>query len=458
MDKPNDYSGYTLAKLKFLHQQLLVKQMSTPSDELQQQIEELQQVISARESAEASPAENTVTDPMVPEQAVAAEAAPEPEEAVTHDALTGAAVTEAAAPALATEIVTAAGVIRPEVPVLRKVPVRFLGNTGEYFSIWIVNLLLTIVTLGIYSAWAKVRTNRYFYGNTEIDGHRFSYLAEPMQILKGRIIAVVLFASYFLAGYFSPVAGVVVALLLAILAPVLIVLSYRFRLRMTAYRNVRFSFRGRIGRAYMVFLVWPIIALCTLYILLPLSLKKIDQYLLEGSWYGDRQFKPRLNTGEYFGTGIATGAIGFVIMLIGGIAVGVSSVAFGQDGGISEHGITFGVFALYFITFIIAGSFYTSRIRNHMFGATQLDGVAKFQSSLKMWELVGLRVTNTLAIIFTLGFAIPWAKIRKAQMFSEVTQVDVLAEPDVVKAASGSEAEALGEEAANLFDVDIALG
>ena len=41
--------------------------------------------------------------------------------------------------------------------------VKFHGKAGEFFSIWIVNLLLTIVTRGSYSAWAKVRTNRYFY-------------------------------------------------------------------------------------------------------------------------------------------------------------------------------------------------------------------------------------------------------------------------------------------------------
>ena len=42
---------------------------------------------------------------------------------------------------------------------------EFRGKTGEFFGIWIVNVFLTIITLGIYSAWAKVRTNRYFYGN-----------------------------------------------------------------------------------------------------------------------------------------------------------------------------------------------------------------------------------------------------------------------------------------------------
>lgn len=54
---------------------------------------------------------------------------------------------------------------------------EFFGKTMEFWGIWIVNGLLSIITLGIYSAWAKVRTHQYFYGNTELDGHRFSYLA-----------------------------------------------------------------------------------------------------------------------------------------------------------------------------------------------------------------------------------------------------------------------------------------
>ena len=56
-------------------------------------------------------------------------------------------------------------------------PFVFRGTGGEYFGIWIVNLALTVITLGIYSAWAKVRTRRYFYGNTYVAGHAFDYHA-----------------------------------------------------------------------------------------------------------------------------------------------------------------------------------------------------------------------------------------------------------------------------------------
>lgn len=86
-------------------------------------------------------------------------------------------------------------------------PLQFTGYGKEYFKIWIVNIALTLVTFGIYSAWAKVRTMRWFYGHTLLDGQAFSYLATPIQILKGRLIAVAVLVAYYTATYFSPLAG-----------------------------------------------------------------------------------------------------------------------------------------------------------------------------------------------------------------------------------------------------------
>src|SRR5262249_21595176 len=72
----------------------------------------------------------------------------------------------------------------------------FRGTGSEYFRIWIVNLALTVLTLGIYSAWATVRTRRYFRGNTFLGDHSFDYHASPVRILIGRAIALVLLVSY----------------------------------------------------------------------------------------------------------------------------------------------------------------------------------------------------------------------------------------------------------------------
>ncbi len=60
---------------------------------------------------------------------------------------------------------------------------RFHGSATEYFGIWMVNLMLIIVTLTLYSPWAKARRMRYFYGDTQFLKHRFDFVAMPSRIL-----------------------------------------------------------------------------------------------------------------------------------------------------------------------------------------------------------------------------------------------------------------------------------
>ena len=66
-------------------------------------------------------------------------------------------------------------------------PLHFGGSGFEYFKIWIVNILLIIITLGVYYPWAKVRNQRYFYANTTLEGRNFEYHATEKPPL-GRII------------------------------------------------------------------------------------------------------------------------------------------------------------------------------------------------------------------------------------------------------------------------------
>src|SRR5438128_3835199 len=124
----------------------------------------------------------------------------------------------------------------------KRYAVEFSASAGEYFRIWIVNLALTIVTIGIYSAWAKVRKKRYFYAHTRIAGEGFEYRGNPIAILKGRLVAVALVALYSIAGQFSPLAQGVLALVFAIVFPWLYVRSLAFNAYNSAYRNMRFHF------------------------------------------------------------------------------------------------------------------------------------------------------------------------------------------------------------------------
>jgi len=145
---------------------------------------------------------------------------------------------------------------------------EFKGTGTEYFGIWIVNILLTIVTLGIFSAWAKVRNKQYFYGNTFLEGSSFEYTAQPMQILKGRIIAVVFFVLYNIAASYAPTIGLALGLLLFVLAPWVIMKSLAFNARYSQYRNIRFGFHQSLKESAKVFVLIPMLTILPIIVLI----------------------------------------------------------------------------------------------------------------------------------------------------------------------------------------------
>ena len=140
----------------------------------------------------------------------------------------------------------------PEVVSLppREIRPVFTGSGSEYFRIWVVNTLLTLSTLGIYSAWAKVRRTRYLWQNTRLDGFAFDYHARPIAILRGRILALSLFGFYTYAFEFSRVAGIVALLLICALGPWLFMRSQQFKLANTSWRGLRFGFETHTLEAF----------------------------------------------------------------------------------------------------------------------------------------------------------------------------------------------------------------
>jgi uncharacterized membrane protein YjgN (DUF898 family) len=121
---------------------------------------------------------------------------------------------------------------------------KFVGSGSDYFRIWIVNLLLTIVTLGIYSAWAKVRREQYFHRNTLLDNSGFDYHGNPVAILKGRAIAWILLLGLWYVDQWQHEFYFYALLALLPLLPWLLVRSFAFRARNTSYRGLRFNFHG----------------------------------------------------------------------------------------------------------------------------------------------------------------------------------------------------------------------
>ncbi|HAT40867.1 MAG TPA: DUF898 domain-containing protein [Rheinheimera sp.] len=336
--------------------------------------------------------------------------------------------------------------------------VEFTGDAAEFFRIWIVNILLSIVTLGIYSAWAKVRTNQYLYSHTKIAGHAFRYLANPIQILKGRLIAVAIFALIAVLNHFNPLVSLGVSLLMLFAFPWLLLQSLRFKMRMTSYRNVRFGFHGSYGGFLKYFIGLPVLSVFTMYLLMPYALKRMDEYVYNNVSYGGRRSTLSLEAGTYYSTAFKIIGMSFAIVIAMVIAVMITAVVGSMMGEIASQVLSFIVAGAFYIGLaVISRAMWTCVIRNYTYNNLKVEQLATFESNMEVISYSKLLFTNTLLVAFTLGLAYPWALIRLQQYRASCTTVLLSEEIERLTDPLQQDSSAFAEEASDLYDVDFAL-
>ena len=391
-------------------------------------------------------------------------------------------------------------------------PFSFTGRGGEYFKIWIVNILLSIITLYIYSAWAKVRTRRYFAGNTVLDNSSFDYHATGKQILLGRIIAVVLLIIVTVGGVIDPFVSIGGFVILALLLPWAVWRSIKFNMRMTSYRNVRFGFDGKLGPMYMYLLVMPLIPLLVaavvagglymsgivavpelasigavgvfaMYLMYPWVHKRLANYMLRNYRYGTAKFSGELSTGRFYAIYIKAFVLSlmasFAILLVGGAiaflvsfllsSLGLVSADFfesffedpeqvGQAGSVLAILSVVFVYLLMFFIGTLVKSYFYSRVREHLFANGLIDQRVDPESTVTARGLWWVSISNILILVFTLGFGYPWTKVRMARYISDNSAVHAEDSLDNFVSDERDKVGALGEEFGDAFDMDIDVG
>jgi len=334
---------------------------------------------------------------------------------------------------------------------------EFHGKASEFFKIWIVNVMLSIVTLGIYSAWAKVRTKRYFYSNTLLLNTPFEYLADPVKILKGRLLAFFLIVIYSLSGTISPLFQGIVLLLFLFALPWIIIKSLKFNLYNSAYRNIRFHFGAKYLNALGVFIGYPILVAITLGLAYPAFARARKRFVIDHSAYGTSGFSMAATTGQFYGIYLKTTALialAFLLIFAALKAIQLSGVTFLDVSNPMAFPIILNLLLL--PLFIAAYGYLYTSISNLVINHTQLQQCS-FESTLKTAEICWLYIVNTFAIIFSLGLMIPWAMVRTFRYRLSCLTMISDGDLNVFIAGEAEHAEALGEELDDLLDLDIGL-
>jgi len=348
----------------------------------------------------------------------------------------------------------------------------FSGSGAEYFRIWVVNLLLTVATLGIYSAWAKTRRLQYFYRNTHLAGASFDFLGKPTAILRGRLLAVVVLAAYHYAFGFSVTAGVVIVGVLLLGLPFMMRSALRFRLSNTWYRGLPFGFSGGLGKAYLAYLP-PVAlllvpgalialgldpklagALFLLYLFFPLMHGAMKAYQHRHLMYGDQAADfplsfARLAVPYLYAFLMGLGA------LVAVIAVSALSFSIGKkSGGGAAVSLIIGI-VLFYLSFLLIAPYVLVRMNNRAWSATSFPGIG-IACRMTVRGYLKLQIVNVLLTVLTLGLFRPFAAVRTWRYRVEHLHIDAPAGfEQATAAAQRRPVAAAGDGVADFIGVDL---
>jgi uncharacterized membrane protein YjgN (DUF898 family) len=306
----------------------------------------------------------------------------------------------------------------------------FHGRAGSLLGIHIVNVFLTLLTLGVYYFWAKARIRRYLFAQTSFAGDRFAFHGLGLEMLLGFAKAALVFGVPLAAiNYLPPFldlgrrgalgASLAAWALALVCIPVARAGARRYRLNRASWRGIRFSFRGSTGEYVRLFATGSVLTAITLGLYYPMFATRTHGFLTRHSYFGTARF-------DFDGDGRDL-LVDFLYAVL----------------------LTLPTLGLGWFWFVAAK-------RRYFWQRTTVEG-ARFSCTMTGGNLLRLRLGNLLLAVFTLGLGWPLATVRNARyVCRHVVLVGPLALDSIRQAVFS--ASATGEGLLGMLEADLNLG
>jgi len=381
-------------------------------------------------------------------------------------------------------------------------PNAFTGSGSEYFRVWIVNVLLTVVTFGFYTPIARRRTAQYFWGHTLVADSPLEFVAETRRMMVGFVLLVVLYAAFQLAAETGQeVAVAVMTLGGAALAPYFWGSAMRFRLNATRWRGVRLQFVATWGEVYRA--GWPLYVLAGVWmaiqfiiastiptegeppdgtdvLLVVLTATGLVTTLIciarlefntkslmvargriggqPGRWkpvFGDFVRIWMATAGVLLATVVVIGAL----LALGALVLGGTWAAFRPRGSLWFVLLVVGSFVAGFLLLLLttspARAYREARIFRLVWNNIGVSRVARFKCDLEAGPYMRLRIRNVLLMVLTLGFWRPFALVSEYRMKAESVTLHVKDGLDQLAGQLAREEQGLGDALADAVGLDL---
>ena len=311
---------------------------------------------------------------------------------------------------------------------------QYHGDGKSLFKIYIVNVLLTIVTVGLYYPWAKAKLLAYHYSETELQESRFAFLGTGNEIFKGFIKAILIFGGWYgISLWLSlqmqtgqdiilfSVLTIFWQFVLFLIFPLAIVGSLKYRLSRTTWRGIHMKYTGNVKSMYIVFIKGFLLTIVTFGIYAPWFMVNIRKEILKNVKLGDLKFSFNGDGGTLFGIGIAGSLLSM---------------------------ITLGIYTFQYMANMYNFNLDHTKIQLGSEKAS-LEGTATGMGFFK------LQIGNMLIVILSLGLATPYAMVRTLKFYADTVKLKGNITFSNIKQEEIDDADATGDSLLDAFEMDI---
>jgi uncharacterized membrane protein YjgN (DUF898 family) len=320
------------------------------------------------------------------------------------------------------------------------------GRIGELYTIFLINILFTILTLGIFRFWAITRYRKYLWSHMRFQNERLEYTGTGGQLFVGYLLGgLLLLGSVMVAGIFSwlfgriaPVFAFIPIILLyffiAMLGAGAIFSAQRYRLSRTLWCGIRGGMQGSMFAYGICTILYGVTTLFTVFQLMPWMQVRLAERRINASSFGSARFTFEGRSGQLYLPFLATFLVSFLLLLMIGTPVGLfarslmpaltaaSHSARADPGALTAmiQEIQWTVIAGALVFFAIAGlvrCWYAACLERHVVGNSALGSV-RLGSSLSGGALFGLLLGNGCILLLTLGLGYPMIVQRTARLLA----------------------------------------
>lgn len=361
-------------------------------------------------------------------------------------------------------------------------PVYWGGHDGPLFRIHLVNILLGIVTLGIYRFWGIVRIRSYIWSHTAFLGDRLEYTGTGGELLRGFLIVLAFLVPFILGGMGLDLLGLTSGWALAgITALKLSVFLYllatgrhaarRYFASRSVWRGLRFVVTGSPWHCGAVQFGWWLATIATLGMARPWALAAEARWSLGRLHLGTLPFRFTGRGGQILGPWLVAMVIGTIGILLatlilvalwdGGLfgrlvaAGGQKPLMTPEQFEMARNALAFGIGIL--VVPLVAGPFlvfawfsYAAAVMRWRWDHLELGGAHFAMPELGAGRLARLQMGNAFLTLFTFGLLYPLAVARTMRFTASLLWTDRF--PDVAAAQQAVLGRHNAEGLANVLD------